>query len=358
MGLDQSGKTTLFQALTESTTGDEKSLSGKRDANLSIVKVPDPRLDRLHELYPTAKKVQATIEYLDVGGLSKGSTQRKGFQEQLLANLRNVDALLCVLRAFDNEAVPHTEGGIDAKRDWRIIEEEFLFSDMAILETRIDKLSAELRKTKNKSSEHELALLQKCFSALESEQALRELELTDDEKKMLRGYQFLTAKPTLLVVNINEEDLAQEADVLNRYSDLATGINKKLVALSVHIEMELCQLADEDRESFQKELGILEPALNKMIRNCYDLLGLIPFFTAGDKEVRAWTIQKHTRAQDAAGEIHSDIQRGFIRAEVVDFNTLSELGSLVKCKEQGVLRLEGKDYIVQDGDVITFRFNV
>ncbi len=359
IGLDQAGKTTLFSALTQSSGGIPPS-SGKKDANLSIVKVPDQRLDRLYELYPTAKKVQADIEYLDVGGLAKGATQRKGFQEQFLANLRNVDALLCVLRVFENDAVPHSEGSIDPRRDWRIIEEEFLFSDMSILDNRIQRLDKEIKKIKDqdKQQELELDLLNKCLAALEEEKPLRELALSESEEKALRGYQFLTAKPILLVLNISEDDLEKETEILKEYSDLSAGENKALVTLSANLEMEIAQLPEEDKASFQEELGIKEPALNKMISNSYELLGLIPFLTAGEKEVRAWTIRKNTRAQDAAGAIHSDIQRGFIRAEVVDFVTLSELGSLVKCKEKGVLRLEGKDYIVQDGDVITFRFNV
>ena len=358
VGLDQAGKTTLFSALTQSPKGPAPPASGKRNTNLSIVKVPDQRLDRLHELYPTAKKVQADIEYLDVGGLAKGATQRKGFQEQFLANLRNVDALLCVLRIFENDAVPHSEGSIDVRRDWRIIEEEFLFSDMSILDNRIQKLSKEIKKLKDKDKQQELDLLNKCLSALEEEKPLRALAFTKSEEKALRGYQFLTAKPILLVLNISEDDLNRETEILKEYSDMAVGENKGLVALSANLEMEVTQLPEEDKESFQEELGIKEPALNKMISNSYELLGLIPFLTASEKEVRAWTIRKNTRAQDAAGEIHSDLQRGFIRAEVVDFDTLSELGSLVKCKEKGVLRLEGKDYIVRDGDVITFRFNV
>ncbi|MCH7755243.1 redox-regulated ATPase YchF, partial [candidate division KSB1 bacterium] len=259
---------------------------------------------------------------------------------------------------FENDAVPHSEGSIDVRRDWRIIGEEFLFSDMSILDNRIQKLSKEIKKIKDKDKQQELDLLNKCLSTLEEEKPLRELVLIESEEKALRGYQFLTAKPILLVLNISEDDLNKEAEILKDYSDMVAGENKGLVALSAHLEMEIAQLPEEDKESFQEELGIKEPALNKMISNSYELLGLIPFLTAGEKEVRAWTIHTNTRAQDAAGEIHSDLQRGFIRAEVVDFDTLSELGSLVKCKEKGVLRLEGKDYIVQDGDVITFRFNV
>ena len=204
----------------------------------------------------------------------------------------------------------------------------------------------------------ELELLERCNVALESEQPLRELDFTEEEAKMLRGFQFLTAKPILIALNIGEDDIAREQEILKEFGDLVAGKNKSLVCLSANIEMEIAQLPEEDKQTFQEEMGINEPALNKVIRTSYDLLGLIPFFTAGEQEVRAWTIKKETRAQNAAGEIHSDIERGFIRAEVVEFEKLSELGSFSKCKDQGVLRLEGKDYIVKDGDVITYRFNV
>jgi len=358
IGLEQSGKTTLFNALTESSGDAGQSARGKQSAHLSIVKVPDPRLDRLHELFPTARKVQANIEYVDMAGLSKGSTQRKGFQEQFLANLRNVDALLCVVRKFESDLVPHPEGSIDPVRDWSIISEEFLFSDMAILENRIERVSNEIKKIKDDKKKSELALLQRCYETLESETPLRELDFSEDEAKMLRGFQFLTAKPIVIVLNIGEDELDKEAQISEQYQTLAEGRNKTLLCLSANLEMEIAQLPEADKATFQQEMGISEPALNRMIRHCYDLLGLIPFFTAGEQEVRAWTIRKNTRAQTAAGAIHSDMERGFIRAEVVEFEKLSELGSFAKCKEQGVLRLEGKDYIVKNGDVITFRFNV
>lgn len=355
--MEQSGKTTLLSALTQSAGGDHAA-KGKQSAHLSIVKVPDPRLDRLHHLFQGSRKVQTTIEYLDIGGLSKGSTQRKGFQEQFLGNLRTIDTLLCVLRQFENDMVPHAEGAVDPARDWSIIEEEFLFSDMAVLENRIERLTKEVKKLKDKELQQELELLQRCYSTVESEIPLREMEFTDEEEKRLRGFQFLTAKPVVMVLNIGEDEIEQESALLEKYGSLAEGKNKVLLCLSANLEMEIAQLPDEDKATFQEEMGITEPALNKMIRHSYDLLGLIPFFTAGEQEVRAWTIRKETRAQNAAGAIHSDMERGFIRAEVVAFEKLSELVTFAKCKEQGVLRLEGKDYIVKNGDVITFRFNV
>jgi len=355
IGLDKSGKTSLFHALTGISHQSNNAPKRKGDAHLSIVKVPDVRLDRLHELYPTAKKTPATIEYLDIAGLAKGSSQR-GFQDRLLADLRTVDALLCILRNFDNGAVPHAEGSIDPRRDWEIINTEFLFSDISIVDKRIQRLEKDVKKIKDEGKKKELELLQKCNAALESEQPLRELDFNEADEKKLRGFQFLTAKPALLVSNINEAD--SETEVLQQFQDLSGGRNRGLVALSAKLEEEISQLSEEDTEIFRKEMGIAEPALDKMIRNSYQLLELISFFTAGEKDVRAWTIKKGTKAQNAAGEIHSDMERGFIRAEVVDFDTLSELGSLAKCRQQGVLRLDGKEYIVKDGNVITFRFNV
>lgn len=358
IGLPQSGKTTLFTALTASSTAPTTTRFDKKEAHLSIVKVPDPRLDRLHELYSQAKSVPATIEYLDVGGLAKGSTQRSGFQEQFLSKLRNVDALLCVLRNFSDEAVPHPEGTIDPKSDLLTIETEFFLSDMAILEGRIDRLGSELKKTKNEQGQRELTVLQKCLDSLESETPLRELNFNPSEQKIIKGFQFLTAKPMLLIINIDEKEVSDDEEIRRAFAGIVKGKNIVLDCVSAKLEMEIAQLPEDEKELFQKEMGITEPALHKLIRDSYDLLGLISFFTAGDKEVRAWTIKKNTRAQSAAGAIHTDMERGFIRAEVVDFDTLSQLGSLVKCKEKGLLRLEGKEYTIKDGDVVTFRFNV
>ena len=358
VGLPQSGKTTLFNVLTKSATETGISVAGSRDASHCVVKVPDSRLDTLQLLTGKDKKVSAAIEYIDVAGLEKGSTQRKGFQEQFLGNLRNVDALLCLLRLFENDSVPHPEGGINAKRDLAIIEEEFLLSDMTILEGRIQKLEMELKKMKSEERQRELALLDRCNELIESNKPLRELDFHREEEKSLRGFQFLTVKPILMVFNIGEEDLGKEDEIKKKFLELKEGKKRELVCISAKLEMEITQLSEEDGEIFRREMGISEAALNKVIRSSYELLGLISFFTVGQHEVRAWTIKQGTHAQAAAGGVHSDMERGFIRAEVVDFETLKNLGSFTKCKNQGLLRLEGKEYIVQDGDVITFRFNV
>ncbi|MFQ5823045.1 MAG: redox-regulated ATPase YchF [bacterium] len=358
VGLPQSGKTTLFYALAKTSKEIKYAGGVTKESHFSIIKVPDSRLDTLQQLTGKEEKIAATVEYLDVAGLEKGSTQRKGFQEQFLGNLRNVDALLCVLRYFQNESVPHPEGSIDPKRDLAILEAEFLLSDLSILEGRIQKLESELKKVKNDEHQRELELLKRCFQSLESEQPLREIEFTKEEEKLLRGFQFLTGKPILLVLNISEDDLGKEAEIGKEFSDLVVDNKRDLVCISAELEMEIAQLSDTDAVTFRKEMGISEAALHKVIRSSYHLLGLISFFTIGQHEVRAWTIKHGTHAQAAAGAVHSDMERGFIRAEVVEFEILSNLGSMAKCKEQGLLRLEGKDYFVQDGDVITFRFNV
>jgi hypothetical protein len=356
VGLNQSGKTTLFNALTNA--GAQTGMAtGKRDAHVGIVKIPDARLDALHALEPKARKVQTSVECVDVAGVSKGSGS-KGFDDQFLGALRTVDAILLVARAFANPAVPHEEGSVDASRDIRTVLEEFLFSDLAIVEARIPRLEAQLKKSRNEKQERELALIKECKIQLENNQALREMELSIDDEKILRGYQFLTLKPLLIVVNLSESDIPRTAAIEEQFRKEFSGQKVASAALSAAIEMEIAQLSAEDAESFRKDLQIAEPALTKMIRSAYALLGLISFFTFGDKEVRSWTCRRGATASQAAGVIHSDFERGFIRAEVTFYEDLLRLKSLARCREQGRLRLEGRDYLVKDGDVIEFRFNV
>lgn len=357
VGLNQSGKTTLFNALTGGSVQTGTAAAGKREAHAGVVKVPDKRLDALHALEPQARKVHTTIECVDVAGVAKGGGA-KGFDDQFLGALRTVDAIVLVARAFDNPAVPHDEGSVDAARDIRTVLDEFLFSDLAIVDNRIPRLEAQLKKTKSEKQERELALIKACHARLEDNQPLRDLELSVDDEKLLRGYQFLTSKPLLIVVNLSESDIPATAAVEEKYRKQFAGNKVDCVALSAAIEMEISQLADEDAENFRKDLQITESALNKMIRSAYGLLGLISFFTFGDKEVRSWTCRGGATASQAAGVIHSDFERGFIRAEITFYEDLLRLKSLARCREQGLLRLEGRDYIVKDGDVIEFRFNV
>lgn len=356
VGLSLSGKTTLFNALTgqQETTGFG---TGTKEKHVAVVKVPDARLDQLHTLVPQARKVQTTIEYIDMAGVEKGSG-KSGFDAQFLGDLRQIDALLVVVRAFENDSIPHPDGSVDAHRDLSTISDEFLLSDLAIVENRINRVERQIRKVKNDTMQKELALLKACNACLEEGKPLREMDLTDDENKLLRGFQFLSLKPALVAINISESDIPQaeksESEFRNKYQT----VNTEFIALSAEIEMEIAQLSEEDATIFLKEMSIKEPALTRMIRYSHNLLGLLTFFTFGENEVRSWTLKKGMTARLAAGEIHSDMERGFIRAETVAHAALLQHKSLAKCRESGTLRLEGKEYIVKDGDVITFRFNV
>ncbi len=354
VGLPVSGKTTLFSTLTgqpvESLHG-----SGKVEVHRGVVKVPDERLDRLTEIFNPKKKVPATIEYIEVGGLDTETVETRGFDSQFLQVLKTTDALCVVIRAFENEYYPHPAGSVDVFRDIQTIETEFLLSDLSIVENRVERLEKQTRKVKDEQALKELALLQRCQEQLEQEKPLRELDFSEEEAFMLRGYQFLTAKPQIVVVNINEADIPRAEEIA---AQLPSRSHVQVVALSAKVEQEISQLPEEDRELFLEELGIVEPALHKLIRTSYELLGLISFFTVGEDECRAWTVKKGTPAVRAAGAIHTDLERGFIRAEVVHYKDFIEAGSLAKCREKGILRLEGKSYIVQDGDIITVRFNV
>ncbi len=356
VGLPLSGKTTLFNALTgkQEATGYG---SGTREKHVAVVKVPDARLDNLHTLVPEARKVQTTIEYIDLAGVEKGSGQ-SGFDSQFLGDLRTTDALLVVVRAFENEAVPHSDGSVDAQRDYETIAYEFLLSDLAIVENRIERIQARVKKFKDEALEKELALLKKCHGYLEAEKNLRDAGFDEEERKALRGFQFLTLKPMLVVVNISESDLPRTAEIEAAFREKFDTPTTGFVALSADIEMEISQLDGDDAALFLEDLGISEPAITRMIRSSYALLGLLTFFTFGENEVRSWTISKGMTARQAAGEIHSDMERGFIRAETVAYDDLMQHKSLSACRDAGVLRLEGKEYIVKDGDVITFRFNV
>ncbi len=358
IGLPLSGKTTLFNALTGAEVEVGSWSGGKREAHIGVVKVPDERLDFLHTHFPTAKKIPATIEYVDLAGFEKGISESTKTLNDLLNDLKNVDALVTVIRAFENESVPHPDGSVSPLRDYNTLEAEFLLSDMAILENRIGRLENQLKKKKNEAEQKELVLLKRCMAALEEEKPLRSLDFSPEEEKILRGYQFLTEKPQIVVVNINESDIGKEEQILQPFREAESSPKTALMVLSAEIEMEISQLNPEDAEVFLEDLGLEAPALERLIRTTYGLLGLISFFTIGDDEVRAWTIRRNTKAPQAAGAVHSDMERGFIRAEVVAYDEYKAHGSLAKCKDAGVLRLEGKEYVVQDGDIISFRFNV
>lgn len=356
VGLLYSGKSTLFSTLLSHQSSDGTA-GHHGTTERGIIKVPDERLDRLTGMFNPKKKINATIEYLKVPGLEKATKQGEGLPPQFLANIKTVDLILIMIRAFDNEMYPHPMGSVNPARDIAFIEEEFLFSDLVIIESRIEKLEKMVLKTQDEKDKRELNVLQKFHSCLESEKPLRTVLLDDNEEMLIKGYQFITRKPVLFVLNIGENDIRKINSLIDKYKvNIAQG--SQMTALSAEIENEISKLDDEDAAEFLEDLKITEPATSKLIRATYDLIGLQSFFTVGADECRSWNIKKGTIAQKAAGVIHSDLEKGFIRAEVVSYDDLVRLGSLQACKEHGILRLEGKEYIVKDGDILNIRFNV
>jgi GTP-binding protein YchF len=353
LGLPLVGKSTLFQLLT----GTAAPPAGSRpEPRVAIARVPDPRVARLADIFRPRKTTLATVEYVDVPGVAKG----EGAALVDLPALRGVDAFVHVVRAFESPTVPHPEGSIGPSRDAAMLELELILADLATVERRIERLAANIKKAKKAEdvAEHELFL--KLKAALEAERPLRELELPPEEKKRLRGYGLLSEKPLLLVANVGEGAIRDSAAFLasSGLSALATRPRVGLVAVSAPIEAEMAQLPADDARAFREDLGLAEPGLDRVIRSTYELLGLVSFLTAGEDECRAWTIPRGTKAPLAAGAIHSDIERGFIRAQVVAFDDLLAAGSLAACRERGSLRLEGREYEVKDGDVVEFKFNV
>src|SRR5262245_41160219 len=355
IGLPNSGKTTVFNALTRGTAETAAYSSGQLEPNLATVKVPDARLGVLARMFSPKKVTPADVQYVDVGGLSSGAGQSGGLPPALLNYIGGADALLHVARDFADEAVPHPEGRGDLARDLAAVDLELAFSDLGIIERRLSKLNAEIGKLSTKDRELRIAerdLLVRLQGELEAERPIRDVELSEEEDRILRGYQFLTAKPLLLVVNIGEEQIKNPPSFA--YPHRRSGV----VSICGKVEAELAQLDDEDAQAFMDDLGITEAARDRVIAVSYELLGLLSFLTAGPDEVRAWTIRQNTPAVEAAGAIHSDIQRGFIRAEIVAYDDLVRAGGMNEAKKAGTVRLEGKSYLVKDGDVCHFLFNV
>ncbi len=357
VGLGQCGKTTLFNALTGAEI-DTTAFSGKTEAHRAVVNVPDERVELLNDIFEPKKKTPATIEYIDLSGVGSSDSKKSGFSDQFLGQIRTVDAILVVVRSFKNDAIPHPLNSIDPLRDLKNVEAEFVISDLGIVENRMDRLQRQMKAKKADADAREFALLEKCKAFLEDEKPLRHVEISSDEEFTLRGFQFLTQKPIIVAVNIDDSDIQNEAEVLQPFQGYLDDATATALTISAQIEMEIQQLSDEEAEIFQQELGITESAMGRLIRTSYDLLGLISFFTVGSDEVRAWTIQENTKAPQAAGAIHTDFERGFIRAEIVHYDDFITRKSLPQCKTDGVMRLEGKEYIVKDGDIINFRFAV
>jgi GTP-binding protein YchF len=354
IGFGQTGKTTLFQLMT-SAREPSRASHGKAEATIGISKVPDARLDRMTAMYNPKKRVAATIEFADLA-----MPVQAGAVQALVdvAAYKNADALVHVVRAFNDPTVPHPSGSVNPGRDAQAMEDELILADLGVTERRLERVDKDLKKGKSPELERERAVLMQCKAALEEGRPLRSLNLQGEDLRRLRGFQFLSAKPLLIVLNVDEANVgddtqkaAQAAGLTEFLSRAATGA----VAVCAKIELEIAQLDPADAAAFLADLGLKESGLDRVIRASYDLLGYISFFTVGEDECRAWSIPRNLTAPMAAGEIHSDIQRGFIRAEVVSYDALINRGSMATCRDHGEVRLEGKDYVVVDGDIINFR---
>jgi GTP-binding protein YchF len=360
VGLPNVGKSTLFNALTNSAKAESANYPFCTiEPNVGIVEVPDERLYKIAQIVKPKKVTPTTIEFVDIAGLVRGASKGEGLGNQFLANIRTVDAIAHVVRCFQDDNVVHVDGSVDPIRDVETINYELVLKDLESVERRIQKV-AKQAKSGDKKARAELAALEKLKEILErGERVYPHLEELDDEgRRVVKELALLTAKPVMYVANVDEEALFEDNEFVKQLREYAEKEGAPVVKICAKIEAELAELSREEKEEFLKELGLKEPGLNAVIREGYKLLDLITFFTAGEQEVRAWTVRRGTKAPQAAGKIHSDIERGFIRAEVIRYKDLLREGSLQACKEKGLMRLEGKDYEVQDGDVIYFRFNV
>ena len=348
IGLPQVGKTTLFRILTKATVDSSK---GGQETRVGVAKVPEPRLVDLAKLYNPKKITYATVQYVDLGGMQKERMRES------LASLREVDCIMHVIRVFDDPSVPHTEGSIDPLRDATNLELELMFSDLDQITKRMERIEKDLKKKGDKALESERAVLEKCKAHLEAEKPLRELALTLEERRPIGGFLFLSQRPMLFVLNLGDEEAGELETAVERHKlgALQGRPNTGVVAVCGRLEAELAEMDEKEAAELLASYGLKEPGLNRLIRATYDLMGLTSFFTAGEPEVRAWTIHKNTNAVKAAGAIHSDIEKGFIRAEVVRWDDLVAAGSLGAAREKAQVKLEGKEYIVQEGDVILFR---
>lgn len=352
-GLQNSGKTTLFNAL--SVKNSESPQQQKSEVSRAIVKVPDARLDKMIELFNPKSQVFATLEVIDIPGLQVSDDNKVKITSEFLNKVKNNNALLHVVRQFENETVPHPEISINAARDIEFLETEFLLADMALIENRIEKLTKDILKLKNDQLQKELAVFKKMQTHVESELPLREMEFDEFEKKILSGYQFLTIKPLIIGINFDENSKDKVESFIKDIQQKFSKYPLIVIPFFAQFEYELTQLSDEEAELFKADFGINESAFTRILRTSYELLGLQSFFTVGEDECRAWTIKKNMTAQDAAGVIHTDFYDRFIRAEVVHYEDYVAHGSFAKCKESGTWRLEGKEYIVKDGDILNIR---
>jgi len=359
VGLPNVGKSTLFNAITKAGAESANYPFCTIEPNVGVVSVPDPRLDVLRDLYNSEKLVPTAIEFYDIAGLVKGASNGEGLGNKFLSHIREVSAIVHVVRCFEDENVIHVDGKIGPLSDIETINLELIFSDAEMLERRI--LKSKKAAKADKALAKELELIESVKETLDNGLSVRTMEFNDDEFALVKSLNLLSFKPIIYVANVSEEDILEDDGnnaLVQEVREFAKTEEAEVITICAKIEQELAELDDEDRMSFLEDMGLSEAGLDKLVRASYHLLDLISFLTAGPKEVRAWTVKKGSKAPQAAGKIHSDIERGFIRAETIAYEDLKELGTMAAAKEKGLVRLEGKEYIVKDGDVILFRFNV
>ena len=356
VGLPNVGKSTMFNAITKAGAECANYPFCTIEPNVGMVPVPDERLDNLAKIYDPEKVTHAVIEFVDIAGLVKGASKGEGLGNKFLSHIREVDSILEVVRCFEDPNIVHVDGSIDPIRDIETINLELVFADLETVNKRLERAKKLLKG--DKTYKAEIDLLEKVKETLEQGKPARILELSEEEKEIIKYSFLLTMKPILYVTNVSENEISEDNKYVEQVKEYAKNENAKVIKLCVKIEEELSGLEDDDKKEMLEALGMNESGLDKVIKESYDLLGLMSFLTAGKPEVRAWTIKKGTKAPEAAGKIHSDIQRGFIRAEIVSYDDLIKLGSLNEAKEKGLVRSEGKEYIMQDGDIVLFRFNV
>lgn len=358
VGLPNVGKSTLFNAITKAGAESANYPFCTIEPNVGVVSVPDERLDRLTEIFGSEKKLPTAIEFFDIAGLVKGASKGEGLGNKFLSHIREVESIVHVVRCFEDENVTHVEGNIDPLRDIEIIDLELILSDLEIMSKRLNK-TEKLVKT-DKTLAKELKIIKEIVEALEEGIPIRRLEFDKEDEIFVKGLNLLSKKPILYAANISEEDIINknENEHLIKLKEYAKNENSGLITICGKIESEIAELEEDEKEMFLEELGLDQSGLDRLVKASYELLGLMSFLTAGPKESRAWTIKKGSKAPEAAGKIHTDMEKGFIRAEIVSFEDLDNAGSMIKAKEQGLVRLEGKEYIMKDGDVVIFRFNV